>query len=53
MLVPGPEHEQAARLALEGLDARFHPVPFGDIWLRDIAPAGENARSTAPPAASA
>jgi agmatine deiminase len=27
-----------ARAALAGVDARFHQVPYGDIWLRDTAP---------------
>ena len=29
---------EAAKDALAGLEARFHRVPFGDIWLRDTAP---------------
>lgn len=38
VLVPDAAAEAVARAALEGLPARFHRVPFGDIWLRDIAP---------------
>ncbi|BAC89622.1 agmatine deiminase family protein [Gloeobacter violaceus] len=38
ILVPDAEAERAARLALEGLGARFHRIRFGDIWLRDTAP---------------
>ncbi|AGY58795.1 agmatine deiminase family protein [Gloeobacter kilaueensis] len=38
ILVPDAEREQEARLALEDLSARFHRIPFGDIWLRDTAP---------------
>jgi agmatine deiminase len=35
------QHQAAAVVAqrlLSGLRARFHVVPFGDIWMRDIAP---------------
>lgn len=38
VLVPDDEQEDLAKEALEGADARFHRVPFGDIWLRDTAP---------------
>ncbi|HUH03565.1 MAG TPA: agmatine deiminase family protein [Kofleriaceae bacterium] len=38
VLVPNPDRETEARAALEGLDARFHRIAFGDIWLRDTAP---------------
>jgi agmatine deiminase len=38
VLVPDTAQEAAARAALDGADARFHRVPFGDIWLRDTAP---------------
>jgi agmatine deiminase len=38
VLVPDAAQERAARDALAGVDARFHRVPFGDIWLRDTAP---------------
>ena len=38
VLVPDGEQERAAREALAGVEARFHRVPFGDIWLRDTAP---------------
>lgn len=38
ILVPDDESEADARKALEPLGARFHRVPFGDIWLRDTAP---------------
>lgn len=38
VLVPDEHNEHAARQALEGLGARFHRIPFGDIWLRDTAP---------------
>jgi agmatine deiminase len=37
VLVPA-EREAEARVALGGSQARFHRVPFGDIWLRDTAP---------------
>jgi agmatine deiminase len=36
--VPFADAEEAARAAVDGLDARLHRVSFGDIWLRDIAP---------------
>ncbi len=38
VLVPTEERESEARGALAGVDARFHRVAFGDIWLRDTAP---------------
>lgn len=38
VLVPDAEAEATARSALFGLDVRLHRIPFGDIWLRDIAP---------------
>jgi agmatine deiminase len=38
VLAPDAENEDLARAALEGVDARLHRVPFGDIWLRDTAP---------------
>jgi agmatine deiminase len=38
VLVPDARNEAAARTALAGLGARFHRIPFGDIWLRDTAP---------------
>jgi agmatine deiminase len=38
VLVPNAEREAEARAALVGANARFHQVPFGDIWLRDTAP---------------
>lgn len=38
VLVPDEEAERAAYHALVGIPVAFHRVPFGDIWLRDIAP---------------
>ena len=38
VLVPDAANEALARSALAGLGARFHRIPFGDIWLRDTAP---------------
>lgn len=38
VLVATPQAEQAARRELAGLPVRFHPIPYGDIWLRDTAP---------------
>jgi agmatine deiminase len=37
VLVPDEAQEKAARAALPAA-VRFHRIPFGDIWLRDIAP---------------
>jgi agmatine deiminase len=44
VLVPDAEEEARAKAALAGADARFHHVPFGDIWLRDTAPIFVRAR---------
>jgi agmatine deiminase len=38
VLVPDAANERLAREALAGLPVRLHPIPFGDIWMRDIAP---------------
>jgi agmatine deiminase len=38
VLVLDPDSEAAARSALAGLQVDFYRIPFGDIWLRDIAP---------------
>lgn len=38
VLVPNAVREIEARERLAGLGAKFHRVPFGDIWMRDIAP---------------
>ncbi len=38
ILVPDEANERQARAAIAAGDARFHRVPFGDIWLRDTAP---------------
>jgi len=38
LLVPDAEAETEARAALGQVRARFHHIPFGDIWLRDTAP---------------
>jgi agmatine deiminase len=38
VLVPDERNEATARQRLAGLPTRFHRIPFGDIWLRDIAP---------------
>jgi agmatine deiminase len=38
VLVPDPASEAAAKAALGSLPVRWHRIPFGDIWLRDIAP---------------
>ncbi|MGE5345803.1 MAG: agmatine deiminase family protein [Acidithiobacillales bacterium] len=38
VLVPDERNEATARSRLAGIPARFHRIPFGDIWLRDIAP---------------
>lgn len=38
ILVPWEGMIEEAKAALAGLPARFHVVPFGDIWLRDTAP---------------
>ena len=38
VLVPDEAQERLAKDALAGVNARFHGVPFGDIWMRDIAP---------------
>lgn len=38
VLVPDERNEALARARMAGLPARFHRIPFGDIWLRDTAP---------------
>lgn len=38
VLVLDAAGEASARAALDGLEVRFHRIPFGDIWLRDIGP---------------
>lgn len=38
ILAPDAENEALAKTALAGFGARFHRIPFGDIWLRDTAP---------------
>jgi agmatine deiminase len=38
VLVPDEAAERNAYHALVGLPVAFHRVPYGDIWLRDIAP---------------
>ncbi len=38
VLVPDERNEAAARCRLARIPARLHRIPFGDIWLRDIAP---------------
>lgn len=38
ILVPDEENERLARDRLRNLPVNIHRVPFGDIWMRDIAP---------------
>ncbi len=38
VLAPDERNEATARSRLAGIPARFHRIPFGDVWLRDIAP---------------
>ncbi|MFO0724028.1 MAG: agmatine deiminase family protein [Myxococcota bacterium] len=38
VLVPSAAHRADAERALAGLPLRFFEIPYGDIWLRDIAP---------------
>lgn len=38
ILVLDEAGKNQAEKALQGIPARFHIMPFGDIWLRDIAP---------------
>jgi len=38
VLVPNAAQEALARERMRDLPARFHRIPFGDIWLRDTAP---------------
>jgi agmatine deiminase len=38
VLVPDERRERDAATALAGTRARFHRIPYGDIWLRDTAP---------------
>jgi agmatine deiminase len=38
VLVPDAANEASARTRMAAVPARFHRIPFGDIWLRDTAP---------------
>jgi agmatine deiminase len=38
LLVPDDARKRDAMTRLERLAPRFHEIPFGDIWLRDVAP---------------
>jgi agmatine deiminase len=38
VLVPDEANERTAKEALAALPVTWHRIPFGDIWLRDIAP---------------
>ncbi len=38
VLAPTAARAEEARERLAGLGARIHEIPFGDIWMRDIAP---------------
>jgi agmatine deiminase len=38
VLVPNSEMAAIAKVALRDLNVRFHLIPFGDIWMRDISP---------------
>lgn len=38
ILVPDQRNLALAQAALQGTSARFHLIPFGDIWLRDTGP---------------
>ncbi len=38
ILVANLETEAIARKLLSGTSANFHLIPYGDIWMRDIAP---------------
>ena len=38
ILVLNQAGKTLAEAALKGISARFHIIPFGDIWLRDIGP---------------
>ncbi len=38
LLVPDEAAESEARRALEGVPAKLHRIPFGDIWVRDTGP---------------
>lgn len=38
VLVPSASAQATAEAALAGLNARFHSIGFGDIWLRDTGP---------------
>jgi agmatine deiminase len=38
VLAPNPQRMEDARRELAGLPVEVHPIPFGDVWLRDTAP---------------